>query len=341
MGRYFASWGSLRYMGVFLLPVVVASCLTGGGRFQDKMCEGKPLYDEPVFQWQASDRAAVPYCRWLPPRGMQRKGLVILVPGMDEPSTDWAQLGRHLSARGYEVFSSDLRGQGKDFDSPERGNYHRWRRWVQDVNEFAAYARNGRKLPMAYMGHSLGGMVALTAAAEAKGAAAPDALVLYAPAFVLAFPPWFARLAAASVQLLTLNCGRVTGPAVFELLHRNLVSNQADEAAWERSSDRVRTGLSFRYISTCLDIGSHARKLPARFNTPVLLQYGKSDATIGLSKRSPERIRDMFQSKDKELWWHPNRKASHDMLNDRLVRKEMLEKTCVWLDQRLSISQQK
>ncbi len=323
-------------MGVLLLPVVVSSCLTGGGRFQKQMCEGPPLYDESVFKWQASDQVVVPYCRWLPPKGVHVKGIVIAVPGMDEPSNDWAQLGRYLSARGYEVYSSDLRGQGKDFDSSERGNYHRWRRWVQDVNEFAAQAQNGRRLPTAYMGHSLGGMVALSAASAATGAAAPDALVLYAPAFVLAFPPWYARPAAAAAQLLTLNCGRVTGPAVFERMHRDLVSNQPDEAAWERSSDRVCRGLSFRYVSASLSIGRHARTLPSGFTAPVLLQYGKSDQTIQLSKRSPESIREMFQSPDKELWWHPNPKANHDMLNDRLVRKEMLEKTCDWLNSRLA-----
>ncbi len=301
------------------------------------MGEGPPLYDEPVLRWQASDKAVVPYCRWLPPKGMLRKGIVIAVPGMDESSVDWAQLGRHLSARGYEVYASDLRGQGKDLDSAERGNYHHWERWVQDVNEFAVQARGGRRLPVAYMGHSLGGMVVLGAAAAARDdGAPPDALVLYAPAFVLAFPEWFARPAAKAVQVLSLNLARVTGPAVFKLLHRDIVSNQADEAAWERSSDRLCGGMSFRYVSACLDAGKHARGLAGQVTLPVLLEYGRSDATIAMSRRSPERIREMFQSKDKELWWHPNAKADHDMLNDRLVRKEMLAKTGAWLDERLA-----
>jgi alpha-beta hydrolase superfamily lysophospholipase len=336
MNHFFVSGRWCRCAFVLLTLMLLASCLTGGGRFQQRMCEGGPLYDEPVFKWQASDGVSVPYSRWLPPKGIRRKGLVIAVPGMDESSNEVAQLGRHLSARGYEVYSSDLRGQGKDVDSSERGNYHRWRRWVEDVNEFAAHARDGRKLPIAYMGHSLGGMVALSAASAAQGAAAPDALMLYAPAFVLAFPPWYDRPAVTSAQLLTLNFGRVTGPALFKLANRNLVSNEPDEAAWERSSDRLCRGFSFRYISVCFDIGQHARKLPGRICVPVLLQYGKSDATIAMSKRSPEKIRDMFQSRDTELWWHPDARANHDMLNDHLIRKAMLEKTSSWLDQRLA-----
>jgi alpha-beta hydrolase superfamily lysophospholipase len=329
-------WCVLRQAGALLLPLFAVSCLTGGGRFQKEMCEGPPLSDERVYHWRASDQAMVPYCRWLPSKGVQRKGIVIAVPGMDESSADWAQLGRHLSARGYEVYSSDLRGQGKDFDSPVRGDYHRWTRWVQDVNEFAVQVRQGRKLPVAYMGHSLGGIVALSAAATAKGAEEPAGLVLYAPAFVLAFPPWYARTAIIGAQLATLNRGRVTGPAVFELMQRNLVSNEADEAAWERSSDRVCTGLSYRYVSACLDLGKHARDLPGRMSLPVLLQYGQSDKTIPLARRRPEKIRDMFQSKDNELWWHPDPKANHDMLNDRAMRKEMLAKTASWLDERLA-----
>ncbi len=329
----------LRRAWVLLLPLLVSSCLTGGGRFQKKMGEGPPLYDEPVFKWQASDKAVLPYCRWLPPKGMTRKGIVIAIPGMDEASVDWTRLGRYVAARGYEMYSPDLRGQGKDLDARERGNYHRWRRWVEDVNEFAAQARGGRKLPVAYMGHSLGGMVALAAAeraGESAAAAAPDALVLYAPAFVLAYPRWFgARAAATTVQVMTLNLARVTGPAVFELMHRNIVSNPEDEAAWERSSDRLCGGMSFRYVGACLAVGKEARDVPGKTATPVLLQYGRSDTTIPMCKRSPERVREMFQARDTELWWHPNPKAAHDMLNDRLVRQEMLAKTYAWLDERL------
>lgn len=327
----------LRCGGALLLAMVASSCLMGGGRFQKKMCEGPPLYDEQVLRWQASDKERVPYCRWLPPKGMRRKGIVIAIPGMDESSVDWTQLGRHLSARGYEVYASDLRGQGKDFSAPARGNYHHWNRWVQDVNEFTAQVRGGRKLRVAYMGHSLGSMVALAAAASAQDSgAAPEALVLYSPAFVLAFPPWYARTAAAVVQMVSLNLARVTGPAVFELMHRNLVSNPEDEAAWERSSDRLCKGMTFRYVSACLDVGRHARGLPERLTMPVLLEYGRSDATIPMARRKPERLREMFQARDKELWWHPNPRADHDMLNDRLMRKEMLAKTCAWLDERLA-----
>ncbi|WP_395751641.1 alpha/beta fold hydrolase [Prosthecobacter sp.] len=328
----FAGW--LRRAGTTLLPLLAASCLNGGGRFQKEMCEGPPLSDEPLNYWRASDGVEVPCCRWLPPRNVKRKGIVIAVPGMDEGSDDWGQLGRHLSARGYEVYASDLRGQGRDVNCPERGDYHRWQRWVEDVNEFAALVRGKRSLRVAYMGHSLGGIVALHAAASAEGRG-PDALVLYAPAFVLAYPPWFARPAVTLAKVATLNCCRVTGPAVFKLIGRNLVSNVEDEAAWERSSDRMRKGMSMRYVLACLDAGKHARDLPGQVTVPVLLEYGGSDATLYMCGRSPRSLCDMFQSPDKELWWHPDREANHDMVNDRLVRREMLDKTYLWLNDRL------
>ncbi len=318
-----------------LLPLLAASCLNGGGRFQKKMCEGPPLSEEPLYKWRASDGVEVPYCQWLPPKGMRPKGLVIAVPGMDEASDDWGQLGRHLSARGYEVYSCDLRGQGRDMDCPERGDYHRWKRWVEDVNEFADHARGKRSLHMAYMGHSLGGILALSAAVSSEGRG-PDALVLYAPAFVLAYPPWFARPAVTLAEAVTFNQSRVTGPAVFELIGRNLVSNVEDEAAWERSCDRLCKGMTLRYVLACMDAGKQARNLPGKVNIPVLLQYGRSDATLYMCRRSPGRLWEMFHSEDKELWWHPDPEANHDMLNDRMVRRVMLDKTCSWLNDRVS-----
>lgn len=330
------TFGRLGWLCLLAMPLFVCSCLTGGGRYQTQMCQGRPLYEEPVFKWKASDGAAVTYCRWLPPQGTPRKGIVVAVPGLDEAAIEWAHLGRYLSKRGYEVHASDLRGQGRDFESAHRGDYHHWQRWVNDVNEFAFQVVRGRDLPVAYVGQSLGALIALAASSSAKGEAVPDALVLQAPALALAWPIPPLRSLAFMAQIMTLNRGRVTGPAVLELTQGEIVSNATDEAIWETSPDRLCKGMSFRYLSACLNAGQHVRKLPQQFNAPVLIQYGASDKTFKLSRRTPREFFDMFQSCDRELWLHPNPQANHDMLNDRLMRPELLFKTAVWLEKRLA-----
>jgi alpha-beta hydrolase superfamily lysophospholipase len=319
---------------VFAVSLLICSCLTGGGRYQAKMGQGRPLYDEPVLQWKASDGAAVTYCRWLPPHGMSRKGIVIAVPGLDEAAIEWAQLGRHLSKRGYEIYASDLRGQGRDHGNTQRGNYHHWQRWVSDVNEFAVQMIRGRDLPVAYVGQSMGALIALAAGSSASKT--PDALVLHAPALALAWPLHTLRPLTAVAQIVTLNRSRVTGPAFLELTGSEIVSNIPDETAWETSPDRVCEGLTFRYISACFNVGQHARTLPRKFRSPVLVQYGHSDETFKLARRTPGEFLDMFPSSDKELWLHPSPKANHDMLNDRLMRAELLAKMTSWLEKHLA-----
>lgn len=316
-------------------PLLISACLNGGGRYQDKMGEGTPLYQEQVLHWQASDGAAVPFCRWLPPQGTRKKGIVVAVPGLEEAAVEWAPLGRHLARQGYEVYASDLRGQGRDFNHPQRGNYHRWQRWVQDVNEFAALQVRGRRLPVAYMGQSLGCMIVLSAAASAPAGHAPAALVLQSPGIVLAYPPVYARPLLAAAQILTLNQMRITGPAALELGGAFLMSNMADEKRWERSPDRLCEGFTCRYLSACFNVGQHARHVPKTVRAPVLIQYGKSDGLFKLSQRSVEQFHAAFSSPSKELWRHPDDNASHDLVNDRLMQARTLQKTAAWLDAHL------
>lgn len=301
------------------------------------MGQGRPLYDEAAHTWHTADGAAVPYQRWLPPEGRATKGIVIAVPGLDEAAVEWAPLGRHLAQQGYEVYASDLRGQGRDFQHPQRGNYHRWQHWVQDVNELAARQKGGRRLPVAYVGQSLGCLVALSAAASAAPGGAPQALVLQAPALALAFPPFYARPVVAAAQILTLNQARVTGPAAMRLSKTCIMSNVEDQKLWEASPDRLCGGFSYRYLSACFNVGHHARNLPEQVRMPVLIQHGREDKTYALSRRMPADLHAQLASPDKELWVHPNPQASHDMVNDRLMRAETLRKTTAWLDEHLKL----
>lgn len=312
---------------------LICSCLSSGGRYQASMCSGRPLYDETTSTWQASDGASVPFCRWSPPRVNATKGIVIAVPGLDEASVEWAQLGRSLAKRGYEVYALDLRGQGRDMAHPQRGNYHRWQRWVQDMNEFAALQKRGRNLPIAYVGQSLGFVLALAAASSAENP--PTALVLQPPALALAYPPWYARPVVALAQMATLNAARVTGPAALEMGRNKLMSNEADEILWEQSPDRLCQGFSYRYLSACFDAGHHVRNLPQKFTAPVLVQYGRSDKLFELARLKPDAFLARFGSSNKELWQHPDPTANHDLINDRKMRDVTLKKTGMWLDQHM------
>lgn len=318
------------------LPLLLVSCLTGGGRYQKAMGSGIVLHGDEVRHWQAAGQHLT-YCHWLPAPGVQPRGIVIAVPGLDEACTEMAPLGRHLSARGYEVYASDLRGQGKDLASGHRGNHHAWRQWVQDVNAFAGRMRRGRHLPTAYLGQSLGGLAALAAAVDATtaGQPAPATVVLHSPALALAYPPWYARPAVAALQVFSLNRWRGTTPAVLQRMKARIFSNEPDEAAWETSPDRVSKGFTARYFSACLDLGHHVRSVPARITMPVLMQYGLSDKTIAMAKVTPEEFRASLASTGHAIAAHPNGSANHQQRNDHLMRPALLHTTAQWLDRNL------
>ncbi len=326
-----------------MLPILTGSCLNGGGRYEDHMWQGKTLYQEPVLPWQPRADKPVPsglpekntalsYCRWLPPSSIKTRGIIIAVPGLDQSCVEWTPMGLYLAARGYEVYASDLRGQGKDYVTAGRGNYHDWRQWVEDVNDFAHQMRGRRNLPVAYVGQSLGALVAASAAAEAKdtGFLKPTTVVLHSPVLALVYPPMIARPSVATLQVLSLNQSRMTTPAILEATDSSIMSNAADEKTWETSPDRVWPGFSPRYFSACLDIGRHMRDVPARLHMPVLIQHGESDQAMKLARRSPAQFCDMFANSSK-LWKHPNEAAGHDMLNDRQMCNALLEKMSHWL----------
>lgn len=327
-----------------ILPLCTTSCLSGGGRYEKRMWQGKTLYQESVLPWQPrADKptpsgmplinTALSFGRWLPPPSIKTRGIVIAVPGLDESCVEWAPMGLYFAARGYEVYASDLRGQGKDYVTTGRGNYHDWRQWVDDVNDFAHQMRGGRKLPVAYVGQSLGALVAASAAAEAKenGFQPPMTVVMHSPALALVYPPLITRPAVVVLQAVSLNQSRMSTPAILEATDKSIMSNDVDEKAWETSPDRVWPGFSPWYFSACLGIGHHVRGVPTRLQMPVLIQYGRSDPTLRYSKRTPEQFCDLFAHPGSRFWAHPSEDASHDMLNDRRMRIPLLEVTSDWL----------
>jgi|YNPMSStandDraft_1061717.scaffolds.fasta_scaffold10097_2 alpha-beta hydrolase superfamily lysophospholipase len=85
-----------------------------------------------------------------------------------------------LTAAGWQVVAYDHRGFGR---SPHRGVWAGWETLAADARGAVAALRARHPgLPIALFGESMGGAVALLAAATAEGPERPDRLVLSAPA---------------------------------------------------------------------------------------------------------------------------------------------------------------
>jgi acylglycerol lipase len=112
---------------------------------------------------------------------------LVLVHGAAEHSGRYEGIGQQFAAAGVATLAFDLRGHGGS--TGRRGDVERWADFTGDVSRMlAGVGSEGDGVPRALMGHSMGGLIVLDAVLS--GVAAPDLLVLSAPAIGDALPRW-------------------------------------------------------------------------------------------------------------------------------------------------------
>ena len=182
------------------------------------------------------------------------------------------------------------------------------------------------------MGQSTGAIVALNAASREKGQTAPKDIILQSPAVLLVLPPGLVRPALLAGPILRRNTWRGTTPGLLALKKLTIMDNPLDEAAWERSPDRVCAGFTFQSIRSCYALGADTGHRLAGIHQPVLIQYGPDDPLFTLTSSpqdSPRQFQSMLGSTDKHRTWIPQ--GHHDMLNDRSTRRTLLAQVDAWL----------
>ncbi|HLX35083.1 MAG TPA: lysophospholipase [Candidatus Limnocylindrales bacterium] len=117
---------------------------------------------------------------------------LLLVHGLAEHSGRYEHVGERLAAAGIDAHAIDLRGFGAS--GGERAWVDRWSRLHDDLEHRIEWLRTLEPaVPLVLYGHSLGGLVCLGYALDAR--AEPDLLVLSAPAIDSAIPAWRRLLA--------------------------------------------------------------------------------------------------------------------------------------------------
>ena len=105
------------------------------------------------------------------------RAAVYVLHGVAEHSGRYEHVGSALAGRGFETVATDHRGHGRSGGC--RGHVDRWSQYLDDVEDQMAEIR-GLGLPVVMLGHSLGGLMALSYCVE--GRPAPDLLAVSAPA---------------------------------------------------------------------------------------------------------------------------------------------------------------
>jgi lysophospholipase len=131
--------------------------------------------------WTAADGHSVRRIDWPPPPGRAR-GSILFFPGRGDFYEKYLEVLDHWHQRGWQVTASDWRGQGgsgrlgKD---PYTGHIDDFATWVADLAGLWRDWQAETPGPHILAGHSMGGHLALRAAAEGK--VDPDGLLLAAP----------------------------------------------------------------------------------------------------------------------------------------------------------------
>lgn len=319
----------VRSITVLVLVFLFGGCsVTGGGRYANEMCLGKTLCNGKNPMFRMSDGVSIPLVVWHP-KGRVR-AVVVASPGLDEAACELSELGKFLAARGCVVYSCDLRGQGRDRGNSREGAFTDWKRWIQDIEDVARFAhRQHPQAPLILAGQSTGGIAVLSLAGLKEQHLKLDGMVLQSPAVMFSLPPGYVPPIIGFSEILSFNRARFTTPAGLKKMNVSIMTNCRDEKAWEMSPDRVCKGFTYGFLNACFAMGSDTKRHLGNVHCPLLIQFGNEDPLLpDKNGKSANRFVSILGSQSKTVHWY---RGSHDMLNDRNTRPDLLSDVNQWL----------
>lgn len=97
---------------------------------------------------------------WRIPRGVQLRGVVVIIHGFAEHCLRYGGLAKHLNSRGFDVHSFDHQGHGQS--EGDHLHVEKAEDYVLDAHQFADQVQAEYPgLPMFCFGHSMGGMISI------------------------------------------------------------------------------------------------------------------------------------------------------------------------------------
>ena len=211
--------------------------------------------------------------RWVP--GGDAWARLLLIHGIAEHSGRYERTGTLFAAGGVEVSAFDLRGFGGS--GGRRAFVRRWDEYLDDVEDRLAALREG--LPLVLMGHSMGGLIALTYVTS--GRPAPDLLVLSSPALGTSVPGPVRALAALTSRVLpTLAIPNALRGSSSRPTRRR-PSYFADPLVVPRSTTRLGAEL--------FAAAQRGRRDLARLRVPTLVIHGSADTIVPPASTEPLR----------------------------------------------------
>lgn len=133
---------------------------------------------ESTFTFAAQDGTAISVYCWLPevrppevhPKAAQPKAAVQIVHGLAEHAGRYRRVAEALTAEGYAVYASDLRGHGRTACNADDLGFlaerDGWRKCLDDLWQLNGRISAETRVPIMLLGHSMGSTLARQLVAE-------------------------------------------------------------------------------------------------------------------------------------------------------------------------------
>ena len=251
------------------------------------------------------------------------RAVCLLVHGLAEHSGRYGNLAGRLTAKGHSVWSMDHRGHGRS--EGIRGDCRSFREFVDDLHllkQRAAEALPG--LPLFVIGHSLGGLIALTYAVdhpqEIRGVAVSS------PALKLTHktPAWKVALVTAIAKVAPL------APFQNGVNSSNLCRDPQVVEAY-RKDPLIHSVLTARCALALQDALRGSLELAGRLNVPCVIFQSGTDQVC-----DPETAREFARrANGAPLSLRRYDGMYHELFNEP-ERGRVIEDLCQWLEERLT-----
>ncbi len=232
-------------------------------------CHASP----PQHVWRSFDGTELPFTFALPDTGVP-KGIVLIVPGTDSVTSDYASVIEEVLRHGYGVYGCENR-TFRYGPEHSRGDARNWQPWVEDLRGFSRFVHQRHPgVPIFWHGHSFGGVQILQTAADSEAEDLPAGLIVHSPGFGLMF--------RQATFLRGLSYGifawlRVPWTRLIEVADLPMSDDPVFDCRWKHSDDRVREGIKVRYFIQAANMGIAARNSSPHLKLPVLALWGGRD----------------------------------------------------------------
>jgi len=226
--------------------------------------------EEQTGNFVSSDGTRIFYRRWVPQKARFQ---LVVSHGLGEHSGRYGHVVDALGPLGASFWILDHRGHGDS--QGKRGHVNDFNDYVGDLKRLVsmAAADGGADFPTLLLGHSMGGLIALSFARQYPRDM--DGLIISSP--LLGVNPLPSLLLRAMARLLSivwpsLSLGNKLDPA--------LISHDADQVAAYMQDERVHAAISARWFVQCLAEIHRTGNAASGIRTPVLMQIAGDDRLV-------------------------------------------------------------